>query len=75
VRFENTDYEQRQSVPMQPISNAGVLDEIYDEQIVEQENDYLSEENFETVHMDGCDTYMYIFEEGDNDPKSKKNVS
>jgi hypothetical protein len=75
VRFENTDNQQRQRVPRQPVPNAVVLDEIYDEQIVEQENDYLPEENFETVQMDGCETSMYIFEEGDNDPDSQENVS
>jgi hypothetical protein len=49
VRFENTDNQQRQRVPRKPVPNPFVLDEIYDEQIAEQENDYLSGENFETV--------------------------
>lgn len=75
VRFENTDNQQRQRVPMQIVPNAAVLDEIYDEQIAEQENDYLPEETFEIVQRDGCKTSMYIFEEGDNDPDSKENVS
>jgi hypothetical protein len=75
VRFENTDNQQRQRVPRKPVPNAVVLDEIYDEQIAEQENDYLPEENFETVQTDGCETSMYIFEEGDNDPDSQENVS
>jgi hypothetical protein len=62
VRFENTDNQQRQRVPRKPVPNEVVLDEIRDEQIAGQENDYLQEENFETVQMDGCDMSMYIFE-------------
>jgi hypothetical protein len=52
-----------------------VLDDIYDEKMVEQGNDYLPDENFETIHMDGCHTPMYIFEEGENDPHSQENVA
>jgi hypothetical protein len=52
-----------------------VLDEPYNEQIVEQENDYLPEEIFEPVQTDGCETSMYIFEEGEDDPDSQENVS
>jgi hypothetical protein len=51
-----------------------VLDEPYNEQIVEPENDYLPEEIFEPVQMDGCETSMYIFEEGEDDPVSQENV-
>jgi hypothetical protein len=49
VMFENTDNQQRQRVPRKPIPNAIVLDDIYDEKIVEQGNDYLPDESFETV--------------------------
>jgi len=35
VRFENVDNQQRQRVPRQPIPNATVLDEPYNEKIVE----------------------------------------
>jgi hypothetical protein len=35
VRFENTDNPQRPSVPRQPTSNAVVLDDVYDEQVIE----------------------------------------
>jgi hypothetical protein len=75
VRFENTDNPQRQRVPRKPIPNAVVLDDVYDEKMVEQGNDYLPDESSETVQMDGCETSMYIFEEGDNDPDSQENVS
>jgi hypothetical protein len=75
VRFENVDNQQRQRVPRQPILNVVVLDEPYNEHIVEQENDYLPEEIFEPVQMDGCETSMYIFEEGEDDPDSQENVS
>jgi hypothetical protein len=67
--FENDD-NQRQRVPRQPIPNKIVLAEPYNEQITEQENCYLPEENFEHVQMDGCETSMYIFEEGEDDSKS-----
>ena len=71
VRFENTDNPQRPRVPRQPTPNVVVLDEVYDEKIIEQENYYSPNESYETVQMVGCDTSMYIFEEGDNDPKSQ----
>jgi hypothetical protein len=35
VRFENNDNTQRQRVPMQPIPNAAVLDDVYDEKLVD----------------------------------------
>jgi hypothetical protein len=68
VRFENTDNPQRPRVPRQPTPNVVVLDDVYDEQLIEQENYYLPDESSETVQMDGCETSMYIFGEGDNDP-------
>ena len=49
MRFENVDNQQRQRVPRQPILNAVVLDEPYNEDIAELENDYLPEEIFEPV--------------------------
>jgi hypothetical protein len=72
VRFENDDNQQRQRVPRLPIPNATVLDEPYIEHIAEQENDYLPKEIFEPVQMDGCEMSMYIFEEGEDDPDSKR---
>jgi hypothetical protein len=75
VRFKNTNNQQRERVPRQLVQNAVVLDEPYDEQIYEQENDYLPDENFKPVQMDGCEMSMYIFEEGENDPDSQENVS
>jgi hypothetical protein len=38
VRFENTDNPQRPRVPRKPTPNVAALDDMYDEQIVEQEN-------------------------------------
>jgi hypothetical protein len=38
VRFENMDNSQRPRVPRQPTPNAAILDDVYDEKIVEQEN-------------------------------------
>ena len=38
VRFENTDNTQIPRVPRQPTPNAVVMDDVYDEKIVEQEN-------------------------------------
>jgi hypothetical protein len=40
VRFENTDNLQRQRVPRQPVPNAVVMDDVYDEKMVEKGNDY-----------------------------------
>jgi hypothetical protein len=40
--------------------------------MVDKENYYSPDESFETVQMEGCDTSMYIFEEGDNDPNSQE---
>jgi DNA-binding LacI/PurR family transcriptional regulator len=74
VRFENTDNLQRTRVPRQSTPNAVVMDDVYDEQMVEQENYYSPDEIFEAVQMDGCETSMYIFEEVDNDPNSKETV-
>jgi hypothetical protein len=62
VRFEKTDNQQRQRVPRKLIPNTVVLDDIYDEKMVEKGNDYLLDEIFETLHMEGCETSMYIFE-------------
>jgi hypothetical protein len=75
VRFENTDNQQRQRFPRKPMPNAVVLDDIYDEQIVEQGNDYLLDESFETIQVDGCEMSMYMFEEGDNGPDSQYNAT
>ena len=61
VRFENVDNQQRQRVLGKEIPNAMVLDEPYNEQIVEQENDYLLEEIFEPIQTDECEMSMYIF--------------
>jgi hypothetical protein len=72
VRFENMDNSQRPRVPKQPTPNVVVLDDAYDEKMVDKENYYSPDESFETVQMEGCDTSMYIFEEGDNDPKSQE---
>jgi hypothetical protein len=51
------------------------LDDVYDEQVVEKENYYSLDESFRIVQMEGCDTSMCIFEEGDNDPNFQENVS
>jgi hypothetical protein len=75
VRFENTDNPQRLRVPRHPTPNAVVMDDFYDEQLIEQENYYSPDESSENVQMDGCKTSMYIFEEGDNDPNSQENVA
>jgi hypothetical protein len=75
VRFENTDNPQRQRVPRKPTPNAVVLDDVYDEKMVEQGNDYLLDESSKIIQMDGCEASMYIFEEGNNDPDSQENVS
>jgi hypothetical protein len=61
--------------PMNPTPNEVVMDYVYDEKMVEQENYYSSDESSETVQMDGCEASMYIFEEGDKDPNSQESVS
>jgi hypothetical protein len=38
VRFENMDNPQRPRVPKKPTPNAVVLDDVYDEKMVEKEN-------------------------------------
>jgi hypothetical protein len=75
VRFENIDNPQRPRVPRQPTPNATILDDVYDEKMVDQENYYSPDESLEDVHMDACEMSMYIFEEGDNYPNSQENVA
>jgi hypothetical protein len=75
VSLENTNNPQRPRVPRQPTSNATVLDDVYDEQLIEQENYYSPDESSETVHMKGCEMSMYIFGEGENDSNSQENVT
>jgi hypothetical protein len=62
VRFENMDNPQRPRVVRLPTPNAVVLDDVYDDQMVEKENCYSHDESLEIVHMDRCETSMYIFE-------------
>jgi hypothetical protein len=52
VRFETMDNPQRPWVPKKPTPNTVVMDDAYDEQVVEQENYYSTNESFETVQMD-----------------------
>jgi hypothetical protein len=75
VIFENMDNLQRQRVPRKPTPNVVALDDVYDEKMVEQGNDYLLDESVEIIQMDRCEASMYIFEEGDNDPDSQENVA
>jgi hypothetical protein len=75
VRFENMDNPQIPRVPRHPTPNAVVLDNVYDEKMVERENYYSLDESSKIVQMDGCETPMYIFEEDDNDPNSQQNVT
>ena len=75
MRFENTYNPQRPRVTKHPIPNAVVLDDSYDKKMVEQENYYSPDESSETVQMDGCETSMFIFEDGDDDPNSKENFA
>jgi hypothetical protein len=46
VRFENIDNPQRPRVPRKPIPNVVVLDDVYDEKMVEQGNYYLPDESY-----------------------------
>jgi hypothetical protein len=62
VRFENMDNPQRPRIPRQPTPNVIVLDDVYDEQLIKQENYYSPDESSKTVYIDGCETSMYIFE-------------
>ena len=70
VRFENTYIPQIPRVHRKPTINAVVLDDVYDEQLIEKENYYSLDESSKTVQMDECEMSMYIFEEGNNDPNS-----
>jgi hypothetical protein len=47
VRFENMDNPQRPRVPRKPTPNAVVMDDVYDEKMVEQENYYSPDESSE----------------------------
>jgi hypothetical protein len=49
VRFEKTNNPQRPRVPKKPIPNAIILDDVYDEKMVEQGNYYLADESFKNV--------------------------
>jgi hypothetical protein len=74
TRIENTNDQQRQRIPRAPNPNAIILEEAYDEQVIEQEADYIQEEILESVEMDGCETSMYIFEENEENNISQDNV-
>jgi hypothetical protein len=75
VRFEKTNNTQRPRVPKQPSPNTVVLEDVYDDKLIEKENYYSPDEISETVYMDGWKTPMYIFEEGYDDPNSQENVA
>jgi hypothetical protein len=75
VRFERTDNPKIPRVPRQPTHNVIVMDDAYDEHLIEQENYYSPDESYETVQMDRCKMSMYIFEEGDKDPNSQESVA
>jgi hypothetical protein len=47
--FENMDNPQIPRVPMQSTPNVVVMDDVYDEKIVEQENYYSPDESSEIV--------------------------
>jgi hypothetical protein len=49
VRFENMDNMKIPRVPRHPTPNAAILDDIYDEKMVEKENYYSLDESYETV--------------------------
>jgi hypothetical protein len=49
VRFENMDNLQRPRVPRKPTPNAVILDDLYDEKMVEKEKYYLPDESYETL--------------------------
>jgi hypothetical protein len=49
VRFENIYNTQRPRVPRKPILNAVVMDDVYDEKMVEQGNYYLPDEISNTL--------------------------
>jgi hypothetical protein len=51
------------------------LDDVYEEKSTKKEGYYLLDECSETVQMDGCEAFMYIYEEGENDPNSQENVA
>jgi hypothetical protein len=58
VRFENMDNLQRPRVPRKPTPNAVILDDVYDEKMVEQEKYYSPYESSKTVQMDRGETSM-----------------
>jgi hypothetical protein len=74
TRMENIDDQQRQRIPRAPNPNAVILDEAYDEQIIDQGVDYIQEEILESVQMDECESSMYIFEEDEENNISQDNV-
>ena len=49
MRFEDIDNPQIPRVPRQPTPNVIVLDDVYDEQLIQQANHYLPNERSETV--------------------------
>jgi hypothetical protein len=54
VSFENIDNPQRPRDPKKRTPNATILDDVYDEKIVEKENYYSLDEISKTVQMDRC---------------------
>jgi hypothetical protein len=49
MRIENVDNQQRQRIPREPNPNATILEEPYNEKMVDKEDDYVQEEYFESV--------------------------
>jgi len=74
-RIENVDNQQRQRIPRAPNPNAVILEEPYNEKMVDQEDDYVQEESIESIQTDECESSMYIFEEHEEDLILQKNIS
>jgi hypothetical protein len=73
LKLDNKYLGLTSQVPKKPTPNAVVLNDVYDDKMVETDNYYSPNKSFETVQMDKCETSMYIFEEGYNDPNSQEN--
>jgi len=75
VRFEKMDNPQRPRVPSQRTPNETVLDDVYDEKLIEQENYYSLDKSSKTIHMERCEMPIHIFKEGYNTPNSRESVA
>jgi hypothetical protein len=74
IRNDGTTDEFRQRAPRVPNPNVVVLEDVFEDQNIDQEVDFIQEENLESVQTDECESSMYIFDENEENDISQDNV-